>query len=153
MPKPPNVLWLAEVGFLPIVVVVQRWIDDRACHRDQAECVCAMAGPVVVRAKTNRPLFVALLVIPTDGLDASGAAFAVKPHLREQAAGGLDALPHNGAVITLLAAAMASELPEVNSERELILKREAAAVLLDAQNEERDDSPLMVTPAIGVYTA
>lgn len=56
------------------------------------------------------------------------------------------------AAITGLAAKMILELPNVDSSRYDILKKEAEAATFRAQQEERDRSPIFFSPNIGVYT-
>ena len=55
-------------------------------------------------------------------------------------------------VVAQLAADLASELPEVDDARETKLISAAANAWSEAQKEERDNSPLMLTPQINVYT-
>jgi len=54
--------------------------------------------------------------------------------------------------ITELAARMILELPDVDVSRYNILKQEAAAATNRAQQEERDRSPIMISPNISCYT-
>lgn len=56
------------------------------------------------------------------------------------------------AIVAQLAADIASELPEVNDAREGLLFSAASVAWTEAQNEERDNSPLMITPSISGYT-
>ena len=57
------------------------------------------------------------------------------------------------AVVAGLAAKLASELTEVDPALIGILEQKAAAALYLAQAEERDNSPMMIAPNIGAYTA
>ena len=56
------------------------------------------------------------------------------------------------AAVTELACRMVLELPKVDTARYAILKQEAAASTALAQGEERDKSPIMITPNISCYT-
>lgn len=54
--------------------------------------------------------------------------------------------------VTALAVRMLLELPEVDKDRYQILKDEAKESTFNAQQEERDRSPIFVSPNIGSYT-
>jgi hypothetical protein len=56
------------------------------------------------------------------------------------------------AIVSLLAAALALELPDVAPELIPMLDAKAAQALASAQNEERDNSPIMWAPNISPYT-
>jgi len=56
------------------------------------------------------------------------------------------------AIVSLLAAALALELPDVAPELIPMLDAKAAQALASAQNEERDNSPIMWAPNISMYT-
>jgi hypothetical protein len=57
------------------------------------------------------------------------------------------------AAVTELAVRMLLEIPgEVKQDRYEILKREAKEATFRAQQEERDNSPIMITPNISCYT-
>lgn len=55
-------------------------------------------------------------------------------------------------VVYLLAARLAEELPSVDPQLMVILDQKAQRSLREAEDEERDDSPIYLTPNIGVYT-
>lgn len=55
-------------------------------------------------------------------------------------------------VVARLAADLAGELPEVDDAKEVKLISVAERAWSEAQNEERDASPMMLTPQINVYT-
>lgn len=56
------------------------------------------------------------------------------------------------AVVYVLAARIAEETPTVDPQMMAILDQKAQRSLLEAENEERDDSPIYLTPNIAVYT-
>lgn len=56
------------------------------------------------------------------------------------------------AVVYILAARIAEETPTVDPQMIAILDQKAQRSLLEAENEERDDSPIYLTPNIAVYT-
>jgi len=56
------------------------------------------------------------------------------------------------AVVYVLAARLAEETPTVDPQMIAILDQKAQRALLEAENEERDDSPIYLTPNIAVYT-
>lgn len=56
------------------------------------------------------------------------------------------------AVVYVLAARLAEETPSVDPQMIAILDQKAQRSLLEAENEERDDSPIYLTPNIAVYT-
>jgi hypothetical protein len=56
------------------------------------------------------------------------------------------------AVVTALASRLLMEIPGADWQRYEILKREADAATYRAQQEERDDSPIMISPVISCYT-
>ena len=56
------------------------------------------------------------------------------------------------AIVYLLAAKVAEETPTVDPQMLAILDQKATRSLLEAENEERDDSPIYLTPNIAVYT-
>lgn len=56
------------------------------------------------------------------------------------------------AAITALAVRLHLELPTLDNERYRILKEEAKQATFDAQQEERDKSPILIAPNIGCYT-
>ena len=56
------------------------------------------------------------------------------------------------AVVYILAARIAEETPTVDPQMIAILDQKAQRSLLEAENEERDDSPIFLTPNIAVYT-
>lgn len=56
------------------------------------------------------------------------------------------------ASITALACRLMLELPKVDKERYGILKKEAEEATYRAQQEERDKSPIFISPNIGCYT-
>ena len=56
------------------------------------------------------------------------------------------------AIIWQLAANLAGEVPEVDAGRESIVVTRAEVAWREAQMEEHDDSPLLLTPMIRVYT-
>jgi len=56
------------------------------------------------------------------------------------------------AIVYLLAAALAEELPTVDPTLIQILDQKAMRALNQAEMEERDNSPIYFTPSIGVYT-
>jgi hypothetical protein len=51
-----------------------------------------------------------------------------------------------------LAAKIAEEHPDVQPDREQLLRQRASSAWLEAQLEERDDSPVMIQPQVYVYT-
>jgi hypothetical protein len=55
-------------------------------------------------------------------------------------------------VVYVLASRLAEETPTVDPQMIAILDQKAQRSLLEAENEERDDSPIYLTPNIGVYT-
>lgn len=55
-------------------------------------------------------------------------------------------------IVYLLAARIAEETPTVDPQMISILDQKAQRSLLEAENEERDDSPIYLTPNIAVYT-
>ena len=55
-------------------------------------------------------------------------------------------------IVYLLAARIAEETPTVDPQMIAILDQKAQRSLLEAENEERDDSPIYLTPNIAVYT-
>ena len=56
------------------------------------------------------------------------------------------------AVVYVLASRLAEETPSVDPQMIAILDQKAQRSLLEAENEERDDSPIYLTPNIAVYT-
>lgn len=56
------------------------------------------------------------------------------------------------AIVYVLAARIAEETPTVDPQMIAILDQKAQRSLLEAENEERDDSPIYLTPNIAVYT-
>lgn len=56
------------------------------------------------------------------------------------------------AVVYVLAAKLAEETPTVDPQMIAILDQKAQRSLMEAENEERDDSPIYLTPNIAVYT-
>jgi hypothetical protein len=56
------------------------------------------------------------------------------------------------AVVYVLAARIAEETPTVDPQMIAILDQKAQRSLLEAENEERDNSPIYLTPNIAVYT-
>ena len=56
------------------------------------------------------------------------------------------------AIVYLLAARIAEETPTVDPQMIAIMDQKAQRSLLEAENEERDDSPIYLTPNIAVYT-
>lgn len=56
------------------------------------------------------------------------------------------------AIVYVLAARLAEETPSVDPQMIAILDQKAQRSLLEAENEERDDSPIYLTPNIAVYT-
>ncbi len=56
------------------------------------------------------------------------------------------------AIVYTLAARIAEETPTVDMQMIAILDQKAQRSLLEAENEERDDSPIYLTPNIAVYT-
>ena len=56
------------------------------------------------------------------------------------------------AVVYNLALKLAEELPEVQSDVQMVLAPRALTALMSAQAEERDNSPIYFSPNIGVYT-
>lgn len=56
------------------------------------------------------------------------------------------------AVVYVLASRLAEETPTVDPQMIAILDQKAQRSLMEAENEERDDSPIYLTPNIGVYT-
>jgi hypothetical protein len=56
------------------------------------------------------------------------------------------------AMVYVLAAKLAEETPTVDPQMIAILDQKAQRALLEAENEERDDSPIYLTPNIAVYT-
>lgn len=56
------------------------------------------------------------------------------------------------AVVYVLASRIAEETPTVDQQMIAILDQKAQRALLEAENEERDDSPIYLTPNIAVYT-
>ena len=56
------------------------------------------------------------------------------------------------AIVYVLAARLAEETPSVDPQMIAILDQKAQRSLLDAENEERDNSPIYMTPNIAVYT-
>jgi hypothetical protein len=57
------------------------------------------------------------------------------------------------AVVFMLAHRMSLELPQVPMDRVAYLERMATQYLYDAEQEERDRSPIYWAPNISVYTA
>ena len=55
-------------------------------------------------------------------------------------------------IVYVLAARLAEETPTVDPQMIAILDQKAQRALLEAENEERDDSPIYLTPNIAVYT-
>lgn len=56
------------------------------------------------------------------------------------------------AVVYVLASRLAEETPTVDPQMIAILDQKAQRALMEAENEERDDSPIYLTPNIAVYT-
>jgi hypothetical protein len=56
------------------------------------------------------------------------------------------------AIVSMLAAKMAMEIAEVNPALIPMLDQKASAALYTAQAEERDNSPMMMSPNISMYT-
>ena len=56
------------------------------------------------------------------------------------------------AIVSMLAAKMAMEIAEVNPALIQMLDQKASAALYTAQAEERDNSPMMMSPNISMYT-
>jgi hypothetical protein len=56
------------------------------------------------------------------------------------------------AIVYLLAARLAEETPTVDPQMIAILDQKAQRALLEVEGEERDDSPIYMTPNIAVYT-
>ena len=56
------------------------------------------------------------------------------------------------AIVYVLAARLAEETPTVDPQMIAILDQKAQRALLEAENEERDNSPIYLTPNIAVYT-
>ena len=56
------------------------------------------------------------------------------------------------AIVYVLASRLAEETPTVDPQMIAILDQKAQRSLLEAENEERDDSPIYLTPNIAVYT-
>ena len=56
------------------------------------------------------------------------------------------------AIVYVLAAKIAEETPTIDPQMLVVLDQKAQRSLLEAENEERDDSPLYLTPNIAVYT-
>ena len=56
------------------------------------------------------------------------------------------------AIVYVLASRLAEETPSVDPQMIAILDQKAQRSLLEAENEERDDSPIYLTPNIAVYT-
>ena len=56
------------------------------------------------------------------------------------------------AIVYVLASRLAEETPTVDPQMIAILDQKAQRALLEAENEERDDSPIYLTPNIAVYT-
>lgn len=56
------------------------------------------------------------------------------------------------AIVYVLASRLAEETPTVDPQMLAILDQKAQRALLEAENEERDDSPIYLTPNIAVYT-
>jgi len=56
------------------------------------------------------------------------------------------------AVVYVLASRLAEETPTVDPQMIAILDQKAQRSLMEAENEERDDSPIYLTPNIAVYT-
>ena len=55
-------------------------------------------------------------------------------------------------IVYVLAARLAEETPSVDPQMIAILDQKAQRALLEAENEERDNSPIYLTPNIAVYT-
>jgi len=55
-------------------------------------------------------------------------------------------------IVYVLASRLAEETPTVDPQMIAILDQKAQRSLLEAENEERDDSPIYLTPNIAVYT-
>jgi hypothetical protein len=55
-------------------------------------------------------------------------------------------------IVYVLAARLAEETPTVDTQMIAILDQKALRALLESENEERDDSPIYLTPNIAVYT-
>ena len=55
-------------------------------------------------------------------------------------------------IVYVLAARLAEETPTVDPQMIAILDQKAQRALLESENEERDDSPIYLTPNIAVYT-
>ena len=55
-------------------------------------------------------------------------------------------------IVYVLAARLAEETPTVDPQMIAVLDQKAQRSLLEAENEERDDSPIYLTPNIAVYT-
>lgn len=56
------------------------------------------------------------------------------------------------AIVYVLASRVAEKTPTVDPQMIAILDQKAQRALLEAENEERDDSPIYLTPNIAVYT-
>jgi len=56
------------------------------------------------------------------------------------------------AVVMMLAHRMSLELPQVAPDRIAYLEKMADTYLMQAENEERDKSPIYLAPSIGCYT-
>jgi hypothetical protein len=57
------------------------------------------------------------------------------------------------AVVSLLAAKLAFEIPEVDASLIPLLDQKASQALYMARMEERDNSPITIAPNISMYTA
>ena len=55
-------------------------------------------------------------------------------------------------IVYLLAARLAEEIPTVDPQLMVVLDQKAQRALKEAEDEERDDSPIYLTPNIAVYT-
>jgi hypothetical protein len=56
------------------------------------------------------------------------------------------------AIVALLASKLADETPEVDVQLIPMLEMKAEKALAQAENEERDNSPIYWTPNLSVYT-
>jgi hypothetical protein len=56
------------------------------------------------------------------------------------------------AIVALLASKLADETPEVDIQLIPMLEMKAEKALAQAENEERDNSPIYWTPNLSVYT-
>jgi len=107
-----------------------------------------------VNRQLNNPIL-NLLPVPSDQFITSQVIVWVKRYIMDVGSMTQEIeIPQRwyDAVVYVLAARLAEETPTVDPQMIAILDQKAQRALLEAENEERDDSPIYLTPNIAVYT-